>query len=439
MATLAQELQARPGDAGRSLLRSFEHARWVVPALLVLALSLRVALMMAFPQEAYSDGEWYMARAAEMSAGLGYQESGHPTAFWPVGYPAAAAASIIVFGPGLAGPLILNLIAAALILLLLLWFGRHVAGSELAGRIAILLYAIYPAHIAYTGAPLAETVSTAILMAAFALLIKAPSGFHRFVTAGLLFGAATLIRPQFVLFPAGALVVLWLAGRDLKWRNALSGTLALYVALFAVVLPWSLRNVDQLGSFVFVSTNGGVALVTGANDLATGEHMYVEHSPIWAEVGIPWEQRVVRQVEIDARLKDIAKQWIAEHPGDWLALGFRKMAYLWSKDTDGFWALAGTYPDRQPLWSALQWANQGYYLLVLGLGFIAFAAGALGFVRRREDEARLLLLACAPIFVTLLAFGFSGQTRYHHPAMPFVLVAAAWTIAHAWRRLTPSR
>ena len=34
-----------------------------------------------------------------------------------------------------------------------------------------------------------------------------------------------------------------------------------------------------------------------------------------------------------------------------------------------------------------------------------------------------------PAFCTVLAFGFTGQTRYHYPAMPFVMILAAWVIA----------
>lgn len=435
------------GQPSGELLARFEQSRWTVPALLALAIALRLAFILAFPMEPDSDGAWYMERAAEISAGIGYQEAGHPTAFWPVGYPAAAALSMMVFGPGLPGPLILNLISAAAILLLIGWFGRKVAGSELAGRIAMLLYAVYPAHIAYTGAPLSEPISTALLMAAFAALIRGSARFRWFAVAGLLFGLATLMRPQFVLFPAGALVALWLLRRDLRWQRALAGALALYTASFAVILPWSLRNVDQLGSFVFVSTNGGVALITGANDLATGGHMHIERSPLWAEVGIPWDSRVERQVEIDARLKAMATDWIAQHPGEWAAMGVRKVVLLWLKDTDGFWGFAESYPDDADAWRALQWANQLFYVLMMGLAGFAFFAGFAGFVRGRDNEAGLLLLACTPVFVTLLAFGFTGQTRYHYPAMPFVLVAAGWsatralgstslrsTVSHDWSR-----
>eukprot|EP01037_Dinobryon_pediforme_P038385 gene38385-46361_t len=97
-------------------IAAFETAPWVVPSLFALALLVRIALLVLVPQNAMSDGEWYMVRAAEMARGMGYQEAGHPTAFWPVGYPALLAGSMLLFGPGLFGPLLLNLISVAVIL-----------------------------------------------------------------------------------------------------------------------------------------------------------------------------------------------------------------------------------------------------------------------------------------------------------------------------------
>lgn len=377
-----------------------------------------------------------MARAAEMAQGMGYQENGHPTAFWPVGYPALLAASMWLFGPGLAGPVILNLIAAAAILWLILWFGRHVAGSEAAGRLGALLYAVYPAHIVYAAAALSETVSTAITMAAFALLIARRHDLRWLSLAGLLFGAATLMRAQTLLFPAGALLWMMVLCRGFGWNAAVRAGLAVYLALLAAVLPWSLRNQEQLGSFVLVSTNGGVALITGANDYATGDHMTVETSPVWARVGVPFEQRVQRQVEIDRRLRTMAKEWIAANPGRWLALGPVKMALLWRKDSDAFWSLQGSYPKHARAWTVLQWVNQLFYMMLLALAAFCFASAAWRLLRDRASEhAPVLLLACMPLFVTLLAFLFTGQIRYHYPAMPFAIVAAGWSLARlaAWR------
>jgi 4-amino-4-deoxy-L-arabinose transferase-like glycosyltransferase len=404
------------------------EARWVVPGLFALALGLRLLLVLILPQQPHSDAAFYFDRAVGLVSGQGYSEGGHPTAFWPVGYPALLAGSMILFGKSLAGPVILNLAAAAATLGLILWFGRRVGGSEAGARIAGLLYALYPASIVYTGETMSETAYSAIAMAAFALLIARRHRWPWLLAAGLLFGLATLVRPQTMFFPAGALVALAIVFRDFRWKDAVKAGLLVYLALAAAVLPWSIRNEIVLGAFVPVSTNGGVSLLTGANDLATGDHFDWADGPLWRASGIPYDQRIERQVALDRRFRAMAKDWIRAHPGRYLMLGVKKAAFLWRKDSDAFWMLEYSYPAAGPAVTVAQWVNQLYYMALLALAAFCFAAATRGVLRREEEEARLGLLLCMPIFATLLAFVFTGQVRYHFPAMPFVIVAAGWTL-----------
>ena len=408
---------------------AFAAGRNVVPVIFLLALVLRLALILILPQQPMSDGAWYMDRAAEMAAGMGYQQDGHPTAFWPVGYPALVAATMLVFGKGMLGPLLLNLASAMLVLWLVLWFGRRFAGSELAARIAALLYAIYPAHIAYTGAPLSETSYTAVAMAAFALLVARPKDWRFLAASGLLFGLATLMRPQTMLFPIGAVVALLLVFRAFRWTDAAKALLILAIAGSAVLLPWTARNRSVFGETVLVSTNGGVALYTGASDRATGDHFSWEDPSLWREIRFPMAERNGRQVELDRHLKKLSRTWIAEHPGRWLAMGPKKVAILWTKDSDAFWSLKASHPRLALPLTAAQALNQLFYLAILALAaFCAFVA-ARALIRREEATMPLGLLFCMPAFVSLIAFGFTGQIRYHYPAMPFLIVAAGWTLA----------
>ncbi|HEX8194091.1 MAG TPA: glycosyltransferase family 39 protein [Allosphingosinicella sp.] len=427
MATIIVPANAA-GEVKRGWAGRFAEARWIVPAIFAVAIALRLLVILLLPTTPVSDGQFYMERAAEMAAGLGYQEDGHPTAFWPVGYPALLAGSMMVFGPNLVGPLLLNLLAAAATVWLVLWFGRRLAGSEAAARLAALLYALYPAHIVYTGAPFNEVVTTALAMGAFALLVAGRRRMLWLVAAGLLFGIATLMRPQVMLFPAGAIVALLLVYRDFLWRDAAKAALVVHIALFAAVMPWSLRNQQVFGEFVLVSTNGGIALQAGANDLAHGDHFNVYASPLAAEIGIPFEDRVRRQVEMDRRLKDMAWQWIGENPGRWAALGVRKMYLLWHKDSDAFWSVKNGRPHMAGAITAAQWANQLFYTLILALALFPFVVSAGAILRGRDALKPLALLFCMPAFVTILAFAFSGQIRYHFPAMPFLFVAAAWAL-----------
>lgn len=410
-------------------LATFAHGRWVVPALIAVALAARLAMILWLPQAPYSDGEWYLVRAREIAAGMGYQEAGMPTAFWPVGYPAMLAATMIPFGPGQAGPLLLNLVAVAATIALIPWFARTLGIGALGGRAAALLYALYPAHIVYTGQAVTETVAAAMVMAATALLVAGRRRPGMLVLAGLAFGACTLVRAQLLLFPAGVVVALWLVWRDMDWRKALTALVIVYAGIAAMVTPWTLRNQRQMHAFVLVSTNGGEALYTGANEQATGDWFALEHTPLWDRSGYPFSQRVEHQVEIDRAFRRLSWEYIATHPGHWAALGVKKMGLLWLKDSDAFWSLDKSYPGARRWWTAVQAANQLYYLLLLVLGAVGLAAGVRGIVRRDWTTAPLAVLGCMPAFATLTAFGFTGQIRYHHPAMPFLVIAAGWTIA----------
>jgi hypothetical protein len=242
------------------------------------------------------------------------------------------------------------------------------------------------------------------------------------------------MRPQTMLFPAGALIALVLVTRDFRWRDALKAGLVLHLVLAATVLPWSLRNQRVLGDFVLVSTNAGVALYTGANDQATGDYFAWERGPLWAASGIAFEERVTRQVELDRRFQTLATAWIKANPGRYLALGPKKAALLWHKDSDGFWGLKQSHPRHEASLHAVQWANQVFYTVILLLAGLCFLAAARALLRRDEGLMPLGLLFCMPVFSTLLAFFFTGQIRYHYPAMPFLMVAAAWALVRLAKR-----
>lgn len=416
----------------------FATARWVVPAILLTAIALRLGLILAFPISPRTDSLWYLERGREIASGLGYQESGFPTAFWPVGYPALIGVATWLFGPGLFGPILFNLIAQGATILLILWFARWLGAGEGAARLAALLYAIYPAHIAYTGDTAAEPTATAVMMAGMALVVKGRAHTGWALLGGLVLGLAMLMRPQMMLFPPFLIGALWLA-RGVTWRRALVLLAVVVVGMGVVVAPWTLRNQAVLGAPVIVSTNGGVALQAGANDLADGGYFQVEKSPLWRQVGIPFADRVERQVEMDRRLKTMAMNWIADHPLRWGLLGFRKMVLLWVKDSDGFWSLDASHPGQGLLWKALQGLNQLFYLVMLVLAVIGTGLAARAAWRGRKG-AEMLVAAVMPVFCTVLAYGFTGQTRYHYPAMPFVMILAAWVAARWWaRRVEPSR
>jgi hypothetical protein len=107
----------------------------------------------------------------------------------------------------------------------------------------------------------------------------------------------------------------------------------------------------------------------------------------------------------------------------------RKALLLWKKDTDGFWAFSDTYPNRISTIRFFQWANQLYYLMLLVLARPCIWVCVRGVFGKSDRYLELSLILSMPVFVTLLAMVFTGQIRYHFPAMPFVILAASWSLA----------
>ena len=67
--------------------------------------------------------------------------------------------------------------------------------------------------------------------------------------------------------------------------------------------------------------------------------------------------------------------------------------------------------------------NQVWYWLLLA----AFAMAPLRIARRRIDW--WLVPYAVALFPTIIAVVFSGQSRFHYPAMPFVCLVAGWLLA----------
>jgi len=412
-----------------------------VPVCLLAGLTLRLLTALLFPVEPFSDFAWYVSRALELAAGRGYQEGGYPTAYWPVGWPGILALSYKLLGSIPITVVVLNTIAALTIMVCILWLGRHVTANEAAARLALLGYTLYPNHIAYSGTAATELAYTALAMAAFVLMLRGRKRPWLLVLSGLLFGIATLVKPQTLAFPFGAVIVMMVVYRSWGWGNAVRAGLIIYLALFLTVAPWTYRNYQVLGEPVLVSTNGGTALFLGANDRMSGGDYAYQDTPEFQALGIPWAQRVIRQVELNKLEKASAIAWIKEHPGTYLAWMPKKVVMLWTKDTDGFWSFDYSFPNGTQAIRAMQILNQAYYILVLLLALVALGLALKALFRNEHDRLPLLLLFCMPVFVSLLAAAFTGQIRYHFPAMPFLFVAAAWSLTQITqrRRTTTSR
>lgn len=397
------------------------------------------SLLILLDVQPWSDAAYYFERAGELAAGQGYiSPEGQPTAFWPPGWPLALSLAFKAFGASVPVVGLFNLVFAGFSAALLLLLARRITGSELAARLALLLIALYPNNAAYVPLALTEVFYTALLLAICWLLVE-QRHWLCLAGAGLLLGLATLVKAQTLVVVPLVLGIALL--RAPKFWAAVPETIAKGLALGAfaalVVAPWSLRNERVLGQVVLVSTNGGVTLATGNNASATGG--YVDNDP--AYLALQARKGALDEIAFDAAAKRLGVEWIKANPGKFVALMPVKFFKLWGPDGEAVWSYekgAASYAAHSGLYKAVRWANQAWYWMLLGL----FAVAAVVQLRRRWRAGTglfdwWLLPYGIAAYPTAICLVFSGQTRFHYPAMPFIAISAAWLLADWLARRNP--
>lgn len=396
-----------------------------IPVLFLLYLIPRAALL-GLAVAPTSDAAWYFHRAVAWTHGMGYSEGGVLTAFWPPGWPLALTTLFTLFGVHILAAQLFNLVCALATAWFTLDLGRRLFRSELAGRAALLLLAIYPNSIGYVPLLLTEVFYTTLLLAGCWLLVVNRS-LKTLLLAGVVFGLATLVKAQsMVVIPLiFSIALLREFNRGNALRAFINAAIVIIVA-FIVVSPWSYRNYQVFGRFVMISTNGGLTFLTGNNPTANGDYTPED---AWV-TSIP--RTVATQLWVDAEAKRRAKLWISQNPGRFLELMPLKVYRLWAPDGEAEWGFQAGYKgygETETLFRVVRYLNQAYYLLLM-IGFLV-AAWVLFSGKAKISGNRFdwwLLPYAVALYPTLIALVFSGQSRFHYPVMPFVTMSCGWLL-----------
>ncbi|NIT36403.1 MAG: hypothetical protein GTN49_07870 [candidate division Zixibacteria bacterium] len=400
-----------------SLLGRGGRKRWLL-VIVGVALAARLAYALAAPPPPISDEVHYDVLARSVAAGRGYVEDGVATAYWPVGYPALVAAFYVAFGFRYLLIIIFQCVLGAATAGLT-WRFAALFLSESSARAAGLIVALLPSQVAYA-ARLFPVVLLGFAAVAASYLIVKYGSLIAATTAGLINGAAALAAPVLLPLPGAFFVIDLLVGRGS--RRALTRAFLAAAVTAAVVAPWTYRNWRVFGTFIPVSTNGGVILWMGNNAAADGCYNFplCRANPLYL---------VRDEVRRDRLGRKLAWNYIRHHPAAFIKLVVPKFANLYATDTSAFQygeAVYGTdvavsargFPAR---------LAQGLYAL-LWLGFVV------ALVKRRRrifsfvgGKLPLAAVLVTPAYLTAFYLVFHGLDRYHFPMIPFMaVVAAAW-------------
>jgi 4-amino-4-deoxy-L-arabinose transferase-like glycosyltransferase len=398
------------------------------------------------------DGRYYQIFAERLASGLGYTwlwPDGvvTPAAHYPVGYPALVSLIYRVTGPSPAAAMLFNALLGCVAIVAI---HRVVAGTGSRGGalFAAFWVALQPGLVAYTPALMTEGVTASLLAIAawitwLARSRKGVSAWLLVAALGLLFGVATLIRPQNVLLApvfGGLAAPEWRALRpSAGWVRAALGrgiSAALVGALAVLVcLPWTLRNCDQMKQCVFVSANGGWNLLIGAGPRATGAWVPID------DVGMPEECRTVYdEAGKDRCFGRGAVRLIEQEPLRWLSLVPKKLGATFDFADAAGWYLnssnGAALDDAGKRWLAGLEIGSYRALLLAALIGAAKIPGPRRRPRLFVVGAALLLLGWSsawPAVVGLVvALGLLGRNLVQHlPAGLAMAVLVATALTHA--------
>jgi 4-amino-4-deoxy-L-arabinose transferase-like glycosyltransferase len=397
------------------------RARRLVVGAVVAAFLLRLGFGLVYwiEKPLSHDEREYLALAESLAAGRGftYSSPGDGTAQQfgrAPGYPMFLAAIGAGRQDATATPLRVkvaqSIVGAATVWLIAL-IARRAAG-ERAAAVAAVVAACYPPLVWFPAYVLSETLYSFFALAPALVLQVAVDravahrssrhGSPLSLAAGVLAGAAVLVRPAMLFFLP--LAVLWLMFRRMPVL-----AIALIAGAAAVITPWTVRNYRVHDRFVLVASEGGVTFWTGNHPLARGEGDLAANPAIkQAELGFRAAHPGLSAEELEPLYYRDALANISAHPGWWLGLIVRK----------AFYTVVPFGPSYALHSMKYRVATTASYLALLPFAWLG--------VRRlwgtRQAPTAVFLLAGSAILVSLVFF---PQERFRIPVIDPVLIICA--------------
>ena len=396
------------------------RARRVIAAAAAVGLGLRLLFGIVYwtGKPLTHDEREYLALATSVAEGRGlvYEDTfevgtGQQFGRAP-GYPLFLAAVGAGQGPSPSTPLRVKVVQSVVGALGVWLIGMIAlrAGGPAAGVTASAIAAIYPPLVVLPSYVLSESIYSAAGLGAVLLLqATADSAEDRIglaIAAGVLAGAAALIRPAMLFFLP--LAWLWLVARR---RVVLATVLAASVA--TVIVPWTARNYRVYGRFVLIASEGGITFWTGNHPLAIGEGDLAANPRIkTAELEFRSAHPGLSPDQLEPLYYRAATAYIAEHPLWFATLIVRK----------AFYTVVPAGPSYALHSTRYRAASVVPYLLLLPFA----AAGGRWLWRGPHRPTALILLAGSAVLVCLVFF---PQERFRIPVIDPTLIVCASGLA----------
>jgi 4-amino-4-deoxy-L-arabinose transferase-like glycosyltransferase len=391
-----------------------DHKIAVITLLMALAFILRVAFILFVNQDRMVWGDELRYDKLAISIwkdGCYCNPPGRPTALIPPLYSAILALIYSFTNRSITSVLVMQALASSLSVGMVWIVAGPVTGHFWIRLLSAAIYAINPLIIYTTSVLYSESFYIFILLIAFyflnAQLAKKGNWLLGAIIGGILLGVANLMRANMLLLPVFFFLAVWANLRNIG--QALVRTLVITLAMLVVLSPWTIRNYSVTGRIVMVSTNSGLLLMQGNNDLATGTGVIQDEFD---------QLPNLTEVDRSAVYWNAGMTWIINHPGKFILLVPQKI---------------------YKFFSPLERTNQGTMDTKLapflyGAYMILYLLALAGFIRTISKWRKWLLVLSMIVYPVGLAVIFFGGTRYGLVVQPFISIYSAtglvWLISN---------
>ncbi|MBN1395544.1 MAG: glycosyltransferase family 39 protein [Pirellulales bacterium] len=387
-----------------------------------------------------SESYWQLAQTIVEGRTYVYGEQ-RARVFRTPGYPLLLAPIFLVADDGPTAVYLARAEAALFgaLAVLAVWWIALLLFDRRAAWIAALSTAFYPGAIVLSVLVLSEAPFCPLMLLQLGLCIlawnaetvrrRAGWGF----AAGLAGGAATLMRPSWLLFtPLAAGILLLLQRCNNSWRLTASGSrenawphfpqriliaFNMILGLAVAMAPWWIRNAKLTGRFVPTTIQVGASLYDGLNPSADGSSNMAFVERFIAEQRLKDDPGEAPSVEferrLDIRMRDEALAWTKANSGRAARLAGKKFLRMWN-----------IWPNER---SFSAWpARLAVFFTYTPLLFFAI----IGACRTFRRGWPYILCWLPAVYLTALHVVFVSSIRYREPAMLALLALAAGEIGY---------
>ena len=258
-----------------------------------------------------------------------------------------------------------------------------------------------------------------------------------FFLLGLLMGVVAMMVANILFLVPLVLAAIWLfrewspVGRPFERSARVLASALLLAGTGLGVVPCVYHNYVLAGEPVALSAHSGINFYLGNNPQANGypkipsplhtdQQGMLRDSIVWAERA---EGHPLKRVEVSAFWSGLAKQYIREHPGEWLRLLVTKLSNFWS---------AFPYDD---LGIIRSFQEDGVLLPGINFGLVAvLALPGLVLAAARRPASRWIIAAVVLHVLSLLSVFVTE--RYRMAVVPGLLLLASFGVVETWREIS---